>query len=74
MRLWFQRGNGERRLLGNFKIEQEATKAMYEFCRERDFCIHYTRIWEENGEKWFDVGSWNEFFIITDTKNETEEI
>lgn len=74
MKLWLQRSNGERQQLGEFEVEQEATKAMFEFCRERNFHVYYTRVWTENSEKWFDVGSWTEYFIITDFENGTGEV
>lgn len=64
MKLWFQQSNGNRRLIGEFETEQEAVKAIHEFCDERNFHIYYTRIWVADGEKWFDVGSHTEYFCL----------
>lgn len=69
MKLWFKQNNGNKRLIGEFKTEREAIKEIHRFCNERGFRIYYTRIWTENGEKWFDVGSHTEAFVITDLED-----
>lgn len=64
--LYFQRSNGEHRLLVADVTEQEALKEMQKFIDEHNFKSYYTRSWEKDGVKWFDVGSWTEFFKWTD--------
>lgn len=47
---------------------KEVGAAIHRFCKERDYTIPYTRIWNEPHEDesatWFDVGSHTEFFIV----------
>lgn len=63
--LYFQRSNGEHRLLATDVTENEAYKEMQKFMDERNFKSFYTRSWEKDGIKWYDVGSWTEFFKWT---------
>jgi hypothetical protein len=63
--LYFQRSNGEHRLLATDVTEQEAIRGMQEFMYEHNYQSYYTRTWEEDGVKWYDVGSWTEFFKWT---------
>lgn len=61
--LYFQRSNGEYRLLMKDVTEEEAYKEMKKFMNERNFKSYYTRSWEVNGITTYDVGSWTEFFL-----------
>jgi hypothetical protein len=63
--LYFQRSNGEHRLLATKITENEAFKEVQKFLDEHNFKSYYTRNWEEDGVKWYDVGSWSEFFKWT---------
>lgn len=63
--LYFQCSNGEHRLLAADVTEQEAHKEMQKFMDEHNFKSYYTRSWEKDGVKWYDVGSWSEFFKWT---------
>ena len=63
--LYFQRSNGEHRLLAADITEEDACKAMHKFMDDHKFKCYYTRSWEEDGVKWYDVGSWTEFFKWT---------
>ena len=63
--LYFQRSNGEHRLLTTDVTENEAFEEMQKFMDEHNFKSYYTRSWEEDGVKWYDVGSWSEFFKWT---------
>lgn len=63
--LYFQRSNGEHRLLATDVTDEEAHKEMHKFMDEHNFKNYYTRSWEEDGVKWYDVGSWSEFFKWT---------
>ena len=63
--LYFQRSNGEHRLLANGVTEEEAHAEMHKFMDDHNFKSYYTRSWEKDGVKWYDVGSWSEFFKWT---------
>ena len=63
--LYFQRSNGEHRLLVPDVTEDEALKEVKKFMDEHNFKSYYTRSWETDGVKWYDVGSWSEFFKWT---------
>lgn len=69
--LYFQRSNGEHRLLGTDLTEKEARQEMQKFMDEHHFKSYYTRSWEQNGVKWYDVGSWTEFFKWMNEEVET---
>jgi hypothetical protein len=63
--LYFQRSNGEHRLLATDIIEDEVYKEMQKFMDEHNFHSYYARSWEKNGVKIYDVGSWTEFYKWT---------
>ena len=63
--LYFQRSNGEHRLLATDVTEDEAWKEMRKFMDDHNFKSYYTRSWEKDGVKTYDVGSWSEFFKWT---------
>lgn len=64
MRLYFQNSRKERRLIGEPRTEEETMKIIYDFCAERNFKIPYMRTWvTPDGEKYYDCGSWSEFFV-----------
>lgn len=63
--LYFQRSNGEYRLLGENVTEDEARVLRNAFMDEHNFKCHYVRMWETDGIRWYDVGSWSEFFLWT---------
>lgn len=66
MKLYFENSRGERRLIGEPSSSEESMKIIYDFCEERNFKIYYVRTSvTPEGEKWYDVGSWSEFFIET---------
>lgn len=69
MKLWFQMSNGKSRFLGEFSEESAAIREIHKFCNERNFRIYYTRIWEEDGKRWFDVGSHTELFYTVKEAN-----
>lgn len=61
---YFQRSNGEYILLQEDCTESQAMMKMKKFLDEHNFKSYYTRIWNnENGNRWYDVGSHTEFFI-----------
>ena len=63
--LYFQRSNGEYRLLATGVTEKEAHKEMQKFMKAHNYKSYYTRSWEIDGVKIYDVGSWTEFFKWT---------
>ena len=63
--LYFQRSSGEHRLLATNVTEEEAYREMKKFMDEHNFKSYYTRSWEADGVKCYDVGSWTEFFKWT---------
>ena len=74
MKLYFENSRGQRRLIATPKTTEEIYNVIRDFCNERNFKIHYVRTWgEPNGEKYYDVGSYTEFFIEVndDDKNNT---
>ncbi len=64
--LYFKRSNGEHILLAPNVTEREAIVEMQNFMHKNNFTSYYTRTWEEDGVKWYDVGSWTEFFKWAD--------
>lgn len=67
MKLYFENSRGERRLIGEPQTDRESWSIIKDFCAERNFEIPYVRSWTTpEGEKWYDVGSWSEFFIEVD--------
>lgn len=61
--LVFQNSQGNRRQIAMCETIEEVRKEIHKFLSDHDYKSYYTRIWTENDETWFDVGSWSEFFI-----------
>ena len=59
---YFQRSNGEFKLLAENVTEQEAMQIMHKFLDEHKFKSYYTQITEHKTCLTYDVGSWSEFF------------
>ena len=69
MKLYFENSRGERRIIAEPQTEEESMKEIYKFCYDRNFKIYYVRTWrDDEGLKWYDVGSHSEFFIC-DNRN-----
>ena len=65
MKLYFRNGRGEERVIAEPTDEKECHKEIQKFLDEHNFKSYYTRTWTEaDGSKWYDVGSWSEFFIV----------
>lgn len=65
MKLVFQNSRGHERTIADVKTADEAYSEIKKFCRERDFHIYYTRIWQgDDGATVYDVGAWNEKFRL----------
>lgn len=61
--IYFQRSNGEFVLLEESVTQEDAHLVMKHFMDSHNYKSYYTRSWEKNGLKWYDVGSWSEFFV-----------
>lgn len=65
MKLVFQNSRGHERTVADVKTADEAYSEIKKFCRERDFHIYYTRVWQDDdGATVYDVGAWNEKFRL----------
>jgi hypothetical protein len=71
---YFRRSNRTLRLLGEWVSEKEAMKIMHAFMKDSEFESYYTRIWDENDNRVYDVGSWSEFFIWGNTPEEVKSV
>lgn len=72
MKLYFKNSQGKKRCIANVKTEDGAKEFIRQFCEERNFQIHYMRIWVVDNEKHFDVGSWSESFVLKLDDNTNE--
>ena len=81
MILYFKNSLGEMRKIAKIdgrmsrnKIVSKISQTISDFCKERNFTIYYTRIWDIDvkGKKMtqFDVGSHTEFFFTYPTSYE----
>lgn len=61
--IYFQRSNGEFVLIEESVTQEDARLVMKHFLDERNYKSYYTRSWEHDGARWYDVGSWSEFFV-----------
>ena len=65
MKLVFQNSQGHERTIADVATADEAYSEIKKFCRERDFHIYYTRVWQDgDGSTVYDVGAWNEKFRL----------
>ena len=65
MKLYFRNSRGEERIIAEPIDEKECHMEIQKFLDEHKFKSYYTRTWTEpDGSKWYDVGSWSEFFIV----------
>lgn len=60
----FQHGNGTETTLGYADKEDEGWLIISEHMNSLNYKNPYIRSWIVNGRKWFDVGSWVEFYIL----------
>ena len=64
MKLYFENSYGEERVIAEVQNEQEAMKEIHKFLDDHNYKSYYTRTWEYNGVKYFDVGSWSELMVL----------
>lgn len=63
MKLYFCKPE-EVRLIAEPKDEDEAWEEIKKFCDDRNYTIPYVRMWEVDGVRHYDVGSWSEHFEL----------
>lgn len=61
--VYFQRSNGEFILLMDGIPETDVHLVIRAFLDKHNFKSYYTRTWEKDGVRWYDVGSHTQFFI-----------
>lgn len=79
--LYFENSNGGRRVIANCHTEEEVIKAIYAFIdtcnknkpKDKKFKSYYTRTWIEDGQTWYDMGSWSEYFVWDKVINNDNE-
>jgi hypothetical protein len=65
MRVYFEDNYGERKFLGESKIESVRDMLIHKDMEERNIHPHYLRYWvEENGEIYIDYGSYSSFYVL----------
>ena len=74
MNLYFQNSQGKLRLIAQPGTDKECNAAINKFLNKHNFKSYYTRCWiDKEGNKWFDVGSYTEFFICTEKELDENE-
>lgn len=53
-----------KREIGRPETEAEVYQMIKAFLKEHDYISYYTRFWYEGKEKYYDVGSHSEFFVL----------
>lgn len=65
MKLYFRNSRGEERVIAEPVNDKECSTEIQKFLEEHNFKSYYTITWTEpDGSKWYDVGSWSEFFVV----------
>lgn len=64
MILYFENSRRKKSVVGYPQDKSQALHMIEKFCDERNYKIHYTRMWDEPDGTHFDVGSHSEFFIL----------
>ena len=73
--LYFQNTYGVRREVGTGMTEKDINIIIKQFLDEHHFKSYYTRTWinpDNSKEKYYDVGSYTEFFICYNPKGWSE--
>jgi len=71
MTLYFEDKNGVSRKLADVRNEAETMEEINKFIaycnkgRKKPFKPPYVRTWEDDGKKWYDVGSHSEYFYVS---------
>lgn len=72
MNVFFKRGNGEYEFVKAVANEAEGWNAVRDDIKRRNpnYTVHYVRQWESDGDIWYDVGSWSEFYVLRGKDND----
>lgn len=62
MTLYFENSHGVWRPIADCANKIEVGIAIKRFLDEHNYKSYYTRTWDEDGWRHYDVGSWSEFF------------
>lgn len=74
MNLYFQNSRRKLRLIAQPQTEDECFIAINKFLDEHNYKCHYIRTWtDKNGYKWYDVGSYTEFFCLSEKELDEDE-
>ena len=60
---YFLPSDGSPRKLGTGVTLAVAVRIKDEFLKEKKYKSYYTRMWDADEGRYFDVGSWSEFFL-----------
>lgn len=69
MVLYFEDSNGDRREIGHPKSEKEVSQFISDFLKKHNYKSYYTRIWKNEKETYYDVGSHSEFFVLNEVES-----
>lgn len=70
MKLYFLNRYDKRVFIADVEGYSEADDEICDYCSVRNYKIPYVRLWDEGNERWYDVGSHTEFFILVKGENE----
>ena len=62
MTLYFENSHGVWRPIAECANKIDVAIAIKKFLDEHNYKSYYTRTWDEDGWRHYDVGSWSEFF------------
>ena len=64
--LYFKRSTGGYLLIKKNVLEANALEEISAFLQRHNYKSYYTRYWKDGNSIIYDVGSWSEFFELTD--------
>lgn len=65
--LYFEDDKGDRREIGRPLSTEDIYKTIDVFLKDHNYKSYYIRAWKnEKNEIYYDVGSWSEFFVLTE--------
>lgn len=62
MNLYFENTYGNWRKIATCRTEKEVSSTIKKFLHTHNFKSYYTRVWDSDGWRHYDVGSHSEFF------------
>lgn len=74
MNLYFQNSQRKLRLIAEPTSDKEVYAVIKQFLDEHNYKSYYTRTWiDKRNIKWFDVGSYSEFFLCSEKELDEDE-